>query len=80
MTDEKAIPRHNVTIKQDDAIPNYMTGIKKALEDGTIDMDALKGKVSMVNVFHDDWCKIYNGGNCNCNCEVQVRPLEEEDV
>jgi hypothetical protein len=31
-----------------------------------------------VNVYHDDWCRVYRGGYCDCDPEVEVRPATEE--
>lgn len=30
-----------------------------------------------IDVFHDDWCAMLQGGICNCNPDVRVRPLPE---
>lgn len=30
------------------------------------------GKVTEVEIVHDDWCGIHAGGYCNCNPEVKV--------
>ena len=25
------------------------------------------------DVYHDDWCAIYKGGQCNCNPDIRIR-------
>jgi len=32
------------------------------------------GKVTHVQVTHDKWCKIFNGGECNCNPDISMIP------
>jgi hypothetical protein len=34
--------------------------------------------VTEVNIFHDDWCRIYQGCFCNCDCEVQLKNSKEK--
>jgi hypothetical protein len=31
------------------------------------------GRLSDVDVLHDDWCAIYVGGYCNCRPEIRIR-------
>ena len=31
------------------------------------------GRLSEVDVLHDDWCGIYAGGYCNCRPEIRIR-------
>ena len=33
-----------------------------------------RGKTHHVNIAHDDWCKIYDGGCCSCDADVRVLP------
>lgn len=33
------------------------------------------GRISDVNVYHDTWCRIYQGGYCNCEPEIKLLPL-----
>lgn len=35
------------------------------------------GKVSHLIFYHDDWCRIYRGQNCNC--EPEIRRFAEPD-
>jgi hypothetical protein len=35
------------------------------------------GRVREVDIYHDDWCRIYRGGYCNCEPEVRLRPPPE---
>lgn len=32
--------------------------------------------VEEVDIYHDDWCRIYRGGYCNCDPEVRRRRAE----
>ncbi len=47
---------------------NYMKKIAQATARG--ELDGLG--IFSTNVYHDDWCRIYDGLPCNCNCEVIV--------
>lgn len=33
-------------------------------------VQAERGAVTFVDVRHDDWCDIYDGGFCNCDPEI----------
>jgi hypothetical protein len=33
--------------------------------------------LSGVDIYHDDWCRIYRGGYCNCDPDIVVRPPAE---
>lgn len=47
---------------------NYFDKVMK------IGKDTPRGEVVVVNVYHDDWCAIYHGGEyCNCQPDVKVR-------
>ena len=35
------------------------------------------GLVGVVDVYHDDWCRINHGGYCNCDPEIRLRPPPE---
>jgi hypothetical protein len=37
------------------------------------------GKTTVVRVAHDDWCAIYNGGECNCDPDISYHELEGYD-
>ena len=45
---------------------NYMKKVIKVIEKAT----AKKPGVYHVNIYHDDWCACYRGGECNCNPDV----------
>jgi len=34
------------------------------------------GLVSVVDVAHDNWCRIYDGGFCNCDPDYTIRDAE----
>jgi hypothetical protein len=35
--------------------------------------------VSMVNVYHDDWCDIYKGLECSCEPDITFTPEEDRE-
>jgi hypothetical protein len=37
-----------------------------------------RGRLSEVDIYHDDWCRVYQGGYCNCNPEVKLRAKPED--
>jgi hypothetical protein len=37
------------------------------------------GRITEVDVCHDDWCAIYQGGYCNCDPEIKLRPPPEQN-
>jgi hypothetical protein len=37
------------------------------------------GRLTDVEVAHDDWCGIYEGGYCNCDPDVRIRPGPERN-
>ena len=32
-----------------------------------------------VDIYHDDWCGVYEGGYCNCDPDIELRPLSVVD-
>lgn len=34
---------------------------------------AQPGKVTHIDVYHDDWCAVFSGGACNCTPIVKPR-------
>lgn len=48
---------------------NYMRKIKKLLQGHP----ELRGKLSMVDVYHSDDCAALKGGICNCDPDLEVR-------
>jgi hypothetical protein len=37
------------------------------------------GRLTDVDICHDDWCRIYQGGYCNCDPEIHLRPPPEHN-
>ena len=37
------------------------------------------GKITHVNVAHDDWCDVYEGRACNCNPDVKLATDETQN-
>lgn len=55
-------------------IPRYVKKMVRAYE---VNKNLFKpGTVSIVNIYHDDGCEIFQGGECNCNfdMELEVKP------
>jgi hypothetical protein len=38
-----------------------------------------RARLSEVDVYHDDWCRIYRGGYRNCDPEIKFRPPPERN-
>ena len=36
-------------------------------------------QITEIDVWHDDWCRVYRGGYCNCNPEIKLRPKPERN-
>ena len=43
----------------------------EAMDKGVIE----RGRVTITNVWHDEWCDIYRGGICNCDPKIEFQPL-----
>ena len=52
---------------------NYFPKVMELIERGEVP----PARVSEVDIYHDDWCRIYRGGYCNCDPEVKLRPPPE---
>ena len=50
---------------------NYLTPIFEAIANEQPD----RGRLTIVNISHDDWCEVYRGELCNCNPEISFQPL-----
>jgi hypothetical protein len=49
---------------------NYQRAIVRAILAGELDT---KPGVSVIRVEHDDWCGVWQGGECNCRPVIQQR-------
>ena len=49
----------------------YLKAAFEAMETGLIE----RGRVTIANVMHDEWCDIYRGGICNCDPQIEFQPL-----
>jgi hypothetical protein len=49
---------------------NHVKKLKRFIASGRILVMA--GTVSLVDVAHDDWCRIFKGKRCNCDPEIRV--------
>jgi hypothetical protein len=52
---------------------NYQRKVMELIEQGKVP----PGCVREVDIYHDDWCRIYRGGYCNCDPVVRLRPPPE---
>jgi len=50
---------------------NYYPKLMELYRNGKIAIPSLYE----VDIYHDDWCRIYRGGYCNCEPEVKLRPV-----
>ena len=50
---------------------NYYKKLIKLHERGQIPAASLCD----VDIYHDDWCRVYTGGYCNCDPEIELHPL-----
>ncbi len=44
-----------------------------------IKLQAEKGRVTIVDVLHDDWCAHFTGDLCDCDPEIMATPLARDD-
>jgi hypothetical protein len=35
--------------------------------------------LSVIDVYHDEWCRINRGGYCNCDPDIKLRPPPERN-
>jgi hypothetical protein len=54
---------------------NYYEKLMKLVAEGKI----LPAQITEVDVYHDDWCHIYQGGYCDCDPEIVLRPSVERN-
>ena len=48
----------------------YIEATAKAMKDGLVE----RGRVTIANISHDEWCGIYRGELCNCDPEISFQP------
>ena len=53
-----------------------MNYIKKVIEESK-KIDFTKPAVHHMDIFHDDWCAIFQGKPCNCNPDVKLLPSDK---
>ena len=49
-----------------------MNYLEKALELMKEATGLTGNRIHHVNVFHDDYCRVFDGGSCNCNPDVEL--------
>ncbi len=54
--------------------PRYLGPLLEKYESGEYPL--VKGALTHVEIQHDDWCQIFNGGQCNCNPEIGPYAVE----
>jgi hypothetical protein len=47
---------------------NYWPKLMKLYEEGKI----TPASATMIDICHDDWCRIYKGGYCDCEPEIKI--------
>lgn len=57
----------------DSTQPNYVKEMTRLFDAGVIK----RGEFLMVDVAHDDWCAIYQGGPCDCDPDIINRGTGE---
>jgi hypothetical protein len=50
--------------------PNYLRKLRYLWRIGALPRGA---DVSMVTVYHDDWCGFYQAKRCNCNPNIRLK-------
>lgn len=48
-------------------LPNYVRALRKHLQENPPE----RGAVEHVEIRHDDWCRIFEGGTCDCEPVVE---------
>jgi hypothetical protein len=54
---------------------NYYKKLLRLLEQAEL----TPGRLRAVNVYHDDWCRVYRGGYCDCDPEIELLPAPEDN-
>ena len=56
---------------------NYQTKIAEAISKGNLIIPPA-GSVTLLNVYHDDWCGSFQGKPCDCNPDIvqEIRPTD----
>ena len=52
--------------------PKYLKKILQRISSKQL----VPGTISMIRVYHDDWCAIYKGNPCNCNPDIDMGELQ----
>ena len=52
---------------------NYYEKLMNLVQEGKVP----RGRITEVDICHDDWCRIYQGGYCNCDPEIKPWPQPE---
>jgi len=56
---------------------NYEKKIIQLQAEGKL--PAERGKVYDFKVAHDDWCRVYNGGECNCDPDMTAVEITDRN-
>ena len=59
----------------DPAKHNYYKKLMQLYGQGKIPTTSL----TEVDIYHDDWCKVYKGGYCNCDPDIKLRPQPDSN-
>lgn len=50
---------------------NHLLKIQAMVARG--ELSPAPGDVQHIDVLHDDWCSIFNGGRCDCKPDIRLR-------
>jgi hypothetical protein len=56
---------------------NYLKKLERLQHEGKV--PAEKGKSYDAKIAHDDWCHVYNGGECNCDPAISFVEITEKN-
>lgn len=51
---------------------NHARKMAKMIAEGKIP-NMPPGTIRHLDIFHDDWCKVFSGGYCNCDPDIVYR-------
>ena len=57
---------------------NYLKKLEKLQREGRVPAEV--GKAYDGKVAHDDWCHVYNGGECNCDPDISFVEMTENNL
>jgi hypothetical protein len=52
------------------ALPNYVRKLHQLWRTGALPRDA---GLRLIEVLHDDWCRVWQGQRCNCDPDIKLK-------